>query len=411
VDLIADRGRRVPVEELNTSRLLAHARKQAHQRHLDDMLIVDVDSHHYENEAFDEILPFMENDVLRQLTLSGRAKSRHSIMPSQLGFQDMGGRVTRYPMRSTEKTPDGKLRDIELGHRWMDAMAVDYACLFPTGMLNLGLHPLKEMEVELCWAYNRWLTEKALPESGGRIYSMLCLPFSDPDACLRHVEEFGGRKGVTGFMVTTVRTIPVHDNAYMKVYRAIEERGLALAFHAGPNWGEPVFKSCNRFLTVHALGFTFYNILHLTNWVINGLGERFPKLPVLWVESGLAWLPFLMQRLDHEYMLRSSECPTLKKKPSDYMRDMYYSSQPMEVQDREALQCTFRMINAETQLLYSSDYPHWDFDLPAVIYDLPFLSEKAKHNILGGNAARLFKLPPRNARQKENLRRFGNLAA
>jgi len=83
----------------------------------------------------------------------------------------------------------------------------------------------------------------------------------------------------------------------------------------------------------------------------------------------------------------------------------------MEVQDQEALQCTFRMINAETQLLYSSDYPHWDFDLPAVIYDLPFLSEKAKHNILGGNAARLFKLPPRNAKQRENLRRFGNLAA
>src|ERR1700691_2525449 len=109
MDLIADRGRRVPVEELNTSRLLAHARKQAHQRHFDDMLIVDVDSHHYENEAFDQILPFMENDVLRQLTLSGRAKSRHAIIPGQLGFQDMGGRVTRYPMRSTEKTPDGKL--------------------------------------------------------------------------------------------------------------------------------------------------------------------------------------------------------------------------------------------------------------------------------------------------------------
>ena len=56
------------------------------------------------------------------------------------------------------------------------------------------------------------------------------------------------------------------------------------------------------------------------------------------------------------------------------------------------LESTFRTVNAETQLLYASDYPHWDFDLPSTIYDLPFLSEKAKRNILGGNAIRLFNL-------------------
>jgi uncharacterized protein len=412
MELIADRGRRVSVEELNTTRLLANARKQAHRRNLDDILIVDVDSHHYESEHLADILPFMENEVLKQLAISGRAKlGRQNLIPTQIGFQDMGGRVTRYPLRTSEKTGDGKHRDVQLGHRWMDAMSVDYACLFPTGMLNIGLHPQKDMESDLCWAYNRWLTEKVLPESDGRFYSMLCLPFSDPDESLRQVEMFGDRKGVVGFMVTTVRHNPVHDNSHMKIYRAIEERGLALSFHSGFHWGESVFRGCNRFISVHALGFSFYNILNLTNWVINGLGERFPKLPVIWIESGLAWVPFLMQRLDHEYMMRTSDCPTLKKKPSDYMREMYYSTQPMEVQDREALQCTFRMINAETQLMYASDYPHWDFDLPSVIYDLPFLSEKAKHNILGGTAARLFRLPPRNEKQKENLAKHGNLAA
>src|SRR5580693_7140144 len=407
MDLIADRGRRVTIEELNTTRLLAHARKQAHQRN------VDVDAHHYENENYDEFLPFMENDVLRQLTMSGRKRNRAGITPTQVGYQDMGGRVTRYPLRSSEKTENqtGAERDVQLGHRWMDAMSVDYSCLFPTGMLNIGLHPQKEMEVDLCWAYNRWVTEKVLPESGGRMYSMLTLPLSDPDEALRQVETFGHRKDVGGFMITTVRTLPVHDNAYMKIYRAIEERGLVLSFHSAFNWNENVFRGCNRFISVHTLGFSFYNILHCTNWVVNGMGERFPKLPVIWIESGIAWVPFLMQRLDHEYMMRPSECPLLKKKPSDYMRDMYYSSQPMEIQDHAAMEQTFRMMDAENHLLYASDYPHWDFDLPSTIYDLPFLSEKAKHNILGGTAARLFKLKPRNEKQKENLIKFGNYAA
>jgi predicted TIM-barrel fold metal-dependent hydrolase len=411
MDLIADRGRRVSVDELNTSVLLAHATQQARARKYDEMLIVDCDAHHYENENFGEILPYMENEVFKHLALASRQKGRGSVAPTGFGYQDMGGRVTRYPLRSSEKTDKGAVRDVQLGHRWMDAMGVDYSCLFPTGLLNIGLHPQKEMEFELCWAYARWVCEKVLPESNGRLYTMLSLPFGDPEGSLRMVETFGGMKGVGGFMVTSVREkMAVYDNVYMKLYRAIEERGLALAFHSGPNWNSNTFQSCNRFISAHALGFSWFNILHCTNWVVNGMGERFPKMPVLWIEAGLAWIPFLMQKLDHEYLLRPSECPVLKKKPSDYMRDMYYSTQPMEIQDMEALQTTFRMMNAETQLLYASDYPHWDFDLPSTIYDLPFLSEKAKHNILGGNAARLFKLEPRNEAQKANLIKHGNYA-
>ena len=86
MDLIADRGRRVTVEELNTSRLLAHARKQAVQRKLDDMLIVDVDAHHYENEHYGEFLPFMENDVLKQLAMQrhrqGQPRRAHACRTS-----------------------------------------------------------------------------------------------------------------------------------------------------------------------------------------------------------------------------------------------------------------------------------------------------------------------------------------
>jgi predicted TIM-barrel fold metal-dependent hydrolase len=153
-----------------------------------------------------------------------------------------------------------------------------------------------------------------------------------------------------------------------------------------------VARLVNRFLSVHSLSFVTCCMIHLTNWVINGLPERFPKLNVIWIESGLAWLPFMMQRLDHEYLMRQSDAPLLKKLPSEYMREMYYTSQPMERTNLKLLESTFEAINAESQLLYASDWPHWDFDTPGSVASLPFLSEQGKRNILGENARRLFKL-------------------
>ena len=51
-----------------------------------------------------------------------------------------------------------------------------------------------------------------------------------------------------------------------------------------------------------------------------------------------AWVPFIMQRLDNEYMMRSSEAPLLKRKPSDYMREKYFTTQPLEITDMGALE-------------------------------------------------------------------------
>ncbi len=383
------------VEEFDTRTLLAHAARQARERHYEELFIVDVDSHHYETESLRDIVEYFEDPVLRQnakATIGRRTTGGGGLIPGQIGNQDQFGRVTRYSLRQEEKTPPGRTRDVVLAQRWMDAMGVDIAMLFPTPMLQLSFHPQIEMQSGIARAYNRFVVERILPEEP-RIRALLYLPAFDPEACYKMVRDFADKPGVSGFMVTATHQVPVHDNALMKTYAELEERGLALAFHGGFHWTDGAFRTHNRFIAAHALGFVFYNMVHLTNWIVNGMPERFPKLKVIWMESGLAWIPFMMQRLDNEYMMRSNECPLLKKLPSEYMREMYYSSQPMEVpNDLSALQQTFKMINAETQLLYSSDYPHWDFDLPSTIYDLPFLSKQAKRNILGENAARVFNL-------------------
>jgi len=382
------------IQEFNTTKLLKNAKKQALDRNYKDFFICDVDAHHYETEALPEILEYMDDPVMRHLGLSAGNVGRAGLIPQTIGTKDMAGRVTRYPGRARELVPETPHRDITLTRRWMDALGVDIACLFPTPMLLLATHPQPEVEVAMARAYNRWLCERILEEDE-RICSMVYLPVNEPHAAEQIIDEFADRKGVVGFLSTGYLKRPVHDTELMRVYAKLEERGKPLGFHAVYNWGDSSLAQLNKFISVHALGFSFCNIIHMTNWVLNGMPERFPGLNTLWIESGLAWVPFLMQRLDNEYMMRTSDAPLLKKKPSDYMREMFYSSQPMEkVDNREALEVTFKMMNAESQLLYSSDYPHWDMDLPSTIYDLPFLGEQAKRNILGGNAQKFFKLEP-----------------
>jgi len=389
--------RDLSIAEMDTRTLLVHAEQQAVQRRYEDFLIADVDGHHYEVASFAQICDFIDDPVMRdQAKYQGFGVGGITSATGGGGYQNLVGRVTRrtggYP---SDKTPPSPHRDITLTKRWMDALGIDIVCLFPTPMLTLGLTPRPEVENALARAYNRWLVETVLAQEP-RIRSTLYLPLNDPEASYKMVKDFAGKKGVIGFTIVSPRYKAVYDNAYMKTYALIEEAGLPLVFHGAYAWGgDQSLQLCNKFIAVHALGFTWFNILHMTNWLVNGLPERFPKLKVCWVESGLAWIPFLMQRLDNEWMMRSSEVPLLKRRPSDYMREMYYSTQPMEmVNNREALELTFKMINAETQLMYSSDYPHWDMDLPSTIFDLPFLSEQAKRNILGGNAKRVFNLDP-----------------
>ena len=394
MDMLRNEVRSLNPEDYSETKSLEHASQQARQRNYQDFLIVDVDSHHYENEHYSEVFEYVESPVIRGELKEGAGR-RTSVLNSQVGYQNTGGRIHRARHRGKEKARPGRHADITLTLDWMDAMGVDYSCMFPTPMLFLGLHPQVEIETAMCRAYNAWLCEKILAQEP-RIVSMLYLPFNDPEAAYRTVRDFGDKKGVVGFMVTSPRYKPVHDNAYVKTYALLEEMGKPISFHAAYSWEDRALQMTNRFISVHALGFMWFNMIHMTNWVINGLSVRFPKLKVMWIESGLTWASSLMQRLDHSFMIRTSDAPLLKEKPSHYMQQMYYSTQPMEIpDDKSVMQATFKCINADTQLVWSSDYPHWDFDLPSTIYDLAFLNETQKRNILGANAARLFGLDPK----------------
>ena len=317
----------------DTRDYLSHATRFAQQHEAYD-LIIDVDAHLQEVQFWPEIIDLLENDVLKQtaqaMLKGGSAMPLSNLTPGQ-NFQSMAGRVPHQsgPRELTDDPETSGHRFVQIVRRAMDTMGVDYQVIFPTAMLLLGTSPVDGAELYLSRAYNRWLRDVILPQDK-RILGLVYLPFNSPEDCEKLVKDFSNVPGIVGFTVTSVRHTPVHSPSYMRLYAMIEETGKPLVFHAGPNWNDASFQMLNRFISMHALSFVHYNLIHMTNWIVNAIPERFPKLKTLWVEGGLAWIPFLMQRLDHEFLMRQNEAPGLKKLPSDYMKEMYFSSQPME---------------------------------------------------------------------------------
>lgn len=385
----------------DTRDILTHATIQAEG--LEDYFIADLDAHVTETYFWPEIINLIENDVIRQMghgmmQRPGLSTALLNQMPGVM-FQNVYGRIPHQLALAETVETNGSHHFTQLVRRAMDSMGLDYQVVFPTPMLVLGMHPMDDLEVAIGRAYNRWLIERILPEDE-RIKGLLYLPFNTPQACIDVINDFGDAPGVIGYTVCATRNKPVHHDSYMKLYALIEKSGKPLAFHSGYHWGDPSFAQLNRFISMHSISFVHYSLIHLTNWVINGLPERFPGLKLVWVESGLAWVPFIMQRLDHEFHMRVCEAPALRRPPSEYIREMYFTTQPLEKTNMKLLQATFEAVNAETQLLYASDWPHWDFDPPTSIASIPFLTEQAKRNILGLNAARVFNLEVKRTRPK-----------
>ncbi|MGH3501428.1 MAG: amidohydrolase family protein [Nocardioidaceae bacterium] len=391
---------------------LHNAVREADRRDLRRLPVVDADLHLHGLGDPGEVQRYLTNPNLRRLftrwdslipqprsdrRAAGRIKITPESDPSagalgpaipQTGSSSQGTPRTARPSGSPHPTAATMLAS-------MDRLGIDHAVIVHTPLLCLAQHPEVEVETELAWAFARWLVDDVLADTT-RLHTLLYLPITDPDESVRFIEEFAGKPGVAGFVITALNYLPLHRNIYMKVFQALDERAQPLAVHATHNWEERPFNLMDRFLGAHALGTPFYGMVHLFNAVTSGIPERFPNIRWIWMEAGQSWATFAASRLDSEYRQRPSEAPLLTRLPSDYMRAMHFTTQPIEdaLTDQQT-RIFFDYMNGRHTYLYSSGYPGPDFDLPGRVWDLPYLSEEEKRAILGSNAADLFGIHPR----------------
>jgi hypothetical protein len=192
-----------------------------------------------ETDSWDEVLAHIDDPVLRYNGQAiaanwpiARKMALHNEVPG-LMFQDCQGRIPHQATLAEPVEETDVHRDVTLIRRGMDSFGFDLQVVFPQPMLEIGLHPNPEIAAQLVLAYNRWFVKDLLPKDS-RMRSLLALPFEDPSACLKTISEHADNPSVLGFMITSQRHTGVHQNEHLPIYRELEERGLPLAFHAGP---------------------------------------------------------------------------------------------------------------------------------------------------------------------------------
>jgi len=128
------------------------------------------------------------------------------------------------------------------------------------------------------------------------------------------------------------------------------------------------------------------------SFILGGVFERFPGLKVVLVEGGFAWAPALAWRMDKHFDKFRKEVPHLKQRPSDYLRrHIWWTTQPIE--EPEQARHLTEIIDwiGWDRLLYSSDYPHWDYDNPSFSFKFP-MTEAQRRQIFRDNAMALYRL-------------------
>lgn len=277
----------------------------------------------------------------------------------------------------------------------LDRYGIDYAILTGSGMLTLSLHDDPDYGTALASAINEWQAAAWLAHSP-RFRGSIIINHSDPEGAAREIRKWASHPAMVQVLMASGSPRLFGQRCYHPIYEAAAEHELPVAIHPGSEGAgtAPMVTPAGR----PTRYFEWHNILPISymaavnSLVCEGVFERFPGLKFVAIEGGIAWLPHLMWRMDKNYKALRAQTPWLKRLPSEYIRQhIRLTTQPTEEppESGQLLQI-FEMIGSPEMILFSSDYPHWDFDNPKMA--LPALPKEWKERIFWRNAAELYGL-------------------
>jgi predicted TIM-barrel fold metal-dependent hydrolase len=303
-----------------------------------------------------------------------------------------------YVNRTDAKPPNGGGPGSDpafLRKQLVDEFGISHCVLLHRSFSNCL--PYAEWATAKAAAFNDWLAETWLGayNGDGVFKGSIQISHQDPQAAAREIERWAGHPHMVQALSDSGARMPYGNQFYDPIYAACQRHDLPFTMHVGTD-GQGINAQASvgypthyiEWSTAHSVGYQN----HLVSMLVEGVFERFPNLKVVFVEGGVSWLATMLWRLDTLYARYNAEVPFLKRKPSEYVRDhVRLTSQPLERPESDKhLVRMLELMDAEHVLMFSSDYPHWDFDSPK--YAFPKLPDAMRRRIFFDNARELYKL-------------------
>ena len=275
----------------------------------------------------------------------------------------------------------------------LDKGGMELSVLYPTLGLFASFIRDRAWAVAICRAYNSFLSE-AFVAVTPRLRAVALLPVQDPDAAARELERAVRDLGLCGAMLAADGPHLLGDRRFDPVYEVAQRLGVMVGVHAsGSHLGGAGVDLFPTFIQAHTVSHAFGQMRQLTSMIFEGVPERFPALRLAFLEAGAGWAPYWMERMDDEFAKRgAAEAPVLRKRPSEYVRsgNIYFSCEADEWLLPQALKLV-----GENQIVYASDFPHWDNSYPGSVDEIQTrgdLSAPQKRKVLADNCRRLYGL-------------------
>jgi predicted TIM-barrel fold metal-dependent hydrolase len=349
------------------------------------LAIADCDIHPYPKSIKKDIFPHLEKRWQDHYETFGMLRRQgYSAGPAYPKGQPDAARRDAYPPGGGKPGCD---LDFMRSHH-LDPSNVQLGILNPLSS-GQGLQN-SDFAAAYCRAVNEWQVAEWTSKEP-RLKASVVVHYEDAVSSVAEIDRRAGDRNFAQVMLLSRTAEPLGNRRYWPIYEAAERAGLPVGIHAFGYGGDPITSGgWASFYIEEMVGHAQATQSVLISLVLEGVFERFPRLKVVLVEAGFAWLPPLVWRLDKLWKQMKDETPRLKRLPSEYVRDhVWLTTQPMEEpRPRQHVLDAIDWIGWD-RLLFATDYPHWDYDDPVHALPLP-ISDDQRAKFFRDNALQVY---------------------